>query len=242
MYRLATLLFFLVTGNIFAELLVVHADAECRLSVDGKSHGTLMPGKKVQLKLIAGEHHIEATPLAGGTKWLQAVTIQAASSSTPHVLNILVGQPHDYWIDPSTGLMWTATDNGSGLSWGQAQRYCSELSQDGFKDWTLPGIEQLQDLFTGASESAKGTSRAPDETSNSAKASGLGVPVLRVFPIDAGGFHIKGPFKLSGWQWSSSFGQQPGEGWAFDFGDGGRASVAAGDSGLNRALCVRPAR
>ena len=210
MYRLATLLFFLVTGNIFAELLVVHADAECRLSVDGKSHGTLMPGKKVQLKLIAGEHHIEATPLAGGTKWLQAVTIQAASSSTPHVLNILVGQPHDYWIDPSTGLMWTATDNGSGLSWGQAQRYCSELSQDGFKDWTLPGIEQLQDLFTGA--------------------------------IDAGGFHIKGPFKLSGWQWSSSFGQQPGEGWAFDFCDGGRASVAAGDSGLNRALCVRPAK
>jgi hypothetical protein len=122
-------------------------------------------------------------------------------------LNVFAGKPHDYWIDPSTSLMWTAADNGSGLSWGQARRYCSELRQDGFKDWALPGIEQLQDLFTSST--------------------------------DSGGFHVKGPLKLSGWQWSSSPGQQPGEGWAFDFGDGGRASVAAGDSGLNRALCVR---
>jgi hypothetical protein len=53
------------------------------------------------------------------------------------------------------------------------------------------------------------------------------------------GYHVTGPIKLSGWQWSATPGKQEGEGWAFDFGDGGRASVAAGDSGLNRALCVR---
>ena len=29
----------------------------------------------------------------------------------------------DYWNDPDTHLMWTAVDNGSGLSWIQAQRY-----------------------------------------------------------------------------------------------------------------------
>lgn len=56
-----------------------------------------------------------------------------------------------------------------------------------------------------------------------------------------GGYHVKGPIKLTGWQWSSTTGQQAGEGWALDFGDGGRASVPAGDSGLNRALCVRHA-
>ncbi len=55
------------------------------------------------------------------------------------------------------------------------------------------------------------------------------------------GYHIRGPLKLTGWQWSSTPGIQEGEGWALDFGDGGRASVAAGDSGLNRALCVRTA-
>ncbi len=56
------------------------------------------------------------------------------------------------------------------------------------------------------------------------------------------GRHIKGPIRITGWEWSSTPGQQDGEGWAFDFGDGGRASVAAGDSGLNRTLCVRGRR
>jgi hypothetical protein len=53
------------------------------------------------------------------------------------------------------------------------------------------------------------------------------------------GYRLRAPLKLSGWQWSSTPGLQKGEGWALDFGDGGRASVADGDSGLNRALCVR---
>lgn len=60
-------------------------------------------------------------------------------------------------------------------------------------------------------------------------------------PADESGRHIRGPTKLTGWAWSSSEGRESGERWALDFGDGGRASVATGDSGLNRALCVRPA-
>jgi hypothetical protein len=123
-------------------------------------------------------------------------------------LTITVKADHDYWVDADTNLMWTAADNGSGLSWHQALRYCAELSLVGFTDWTLPGIEDLQGLFNAS-------------------------------PSNNSGFHIKGPLKLTGWQWSSTPGQQTGEGWALDFGDGGRASVAAGDSGLNRALCVR---
>jgi hypothetical protein len=53
------------------------------------------------------------------------------------------------------------------------------------------------------------------------------------------GFRIAAPIKLTGWAWSSSPGAEPGEAWALDFGDGARASVVMGDSGLNRALCVR---
>jgi Protein of unknown function (DUF1566) len=55
---------------------------------------------------------------------------------------------------------------------------------------------------------------------------------------NADGYRITGPIKLTGWQWSSSPGTEKGEAWAIDFGDGGRASVVMGDSGLNRALCV----
>jgi Protein of unknown function (DUF1566) len=105
--------------------------------------------------------------------------------------------------------MWTAADNGSGLSWIQAQRYCKNLTLNGFKDWVLPSIEDLQGLVGVADSQST--------------------------------YRIKAPIKLTGWEWSSTPGKQDGEGWTLDFGDGGRASVAAGDSGLNRALCVRHA-
>jgi hypothetical protein len=111
------------------------------------------------------------------------------------------------WIDPETHLMWTLADNGYGVSWLQAQRYCRDLKLGGLHDWKLPSIDDLQ-VLVGQS-SGQGT------------------------------YRIKGPIKLTGWQWSSTPGQHSGEGWALDFGDGARASVAAGDSGLNRALCVR---
>jgi hypothetical protein len=60
-------------------------------------------------------------------------------------------------------------------------------------------------------------------------------------PGDDHGHHTIGPLKITGWAWSSTAGQQRGEQWALDFGDGGRASAVTGDSGLNRALCVQGA-
>jgi hypothetical protein len=116
-------------------------------------------------------------------------------------------QDRNYWIDPGTHLMWAATDNGSGVGLSQAKRYCGESNLGGFKDWRLPSIEELQQIFGGSA--------------------------------NQNGRQIKGPIKLTGWEWSSTPGEQEGEGWALDFGDGAKASVAAGDSGLNRALCVR---
>jgi Protein of unknown function (DUF1566) len=121
----------------------------------------------------------------------------------------LAADKAEIWIDPSTDLMWTAADNGSGVSLKQAERYCRGSKLNGFSDWTLPSIEDLQGLVGDA------------QSQNA--------------------YRIKGPIKLTGWQWSSTPGKQDGEGWALDFGDGARASVAAGDSGLNRALCIRHA-
>jgi hypothetical protein len=187
--------------------LVVHADAECRLLVDGKAQGTVASGQSLELQVPAGKHELKAIASAGGTKWERSITI--GDSDAHQELTIHFDTGHDYWVDLTTKLMWTVADNGSGLSWRQALRYCSELSVAGYRDWALPAIDDLQGIFE---------------------------PTL-----NQGGFHVKGPFKLTGWQWSSTPGAQKGEGWAFDFGDGGRASVAAGDSGLNRALCVRHA-
>lgn len=113
------------------------------------------------------------------------------------------------WTDPDTHLDWVVSDNGSGISLKQASQYCRDLRIGGFKNWTLPSIDELQTLFGGEA--------------------------------NQNGRRVKGPIKLTGWEWSSTPGQQQGEGWVLDFGDGARASVAAGDSGLNRALCVRVA-
>jgi hypothetical protein len=115
--------------------------------------------------------------------------------------------PEPIWIDPNTGLTWPTADNGSGVSLSQAVYYCSNLTLAGYKDWTLPAIDDLQRLFGG--------------------------------PADENGHHVLGAIKLTGWAWSSTPGNEPGEEWSLDFGDGGRASVVNGDSGLNRALCVR---
>ncbi len=58
-------------------------------------------------------------------------------------------------------------------------------------------------------------------------------------PANSAGFHVLGPIKLTGWQWNSTPGKEKGEAWGLDFGDGGRASLVMGDSGLNRVSCVR---
>jgi hypothetical protein len=185
--------------------LIIRTDAACKLIVDGKPRRALTPDKTLRVKLPLGEHLIEAAPSAGGNKWQK--TIALTKQAPQQELTISLGASLGFWIDPSSKLTWTAADNGSGLSWRQAQRYCRELTLAGFKDWTLPSIDDLQEISTVASND--------------------------------NGYRIKGPLKLTGWQWSATLGTQKGEGWAFDFGDDGRASVAAGDSGLNRALCIR---
>lgn len=190
----------------------VRTDLDCHWSVDGEPKGTLAAGDGVSVSLPVGDHRIEAVPVAGGPHWEDTVSLAEPGEKTLNIaLKTIVEfaetQTRGYWIDPNTKLMWAAADNGSGVSQSQAAYYCRFLKASGYKDWTLPGIDDLQKLFGG--------------------------------PGNTSGYHIVGPLKLTGWQWSSSPGKEPGEEWALDFGDGGRASVVTGDSGLNRALCVR---
>jgi hypothetical protein len=49
-----------------------------------------------------------------------------------------------YSIDPSTGLMWAAKDNGKDVHLGEALKYCRDLRAAGYSDWRLPAIDELQ--------------------------------------------------------------------------------------------------
>lgn len=204
--------YLLQTARGQAASLVVRTDLECRLSIDGLAKSVLKSSGEIRVDLKPGEHRIAAVPVAGGAAWETTVELSAADA---HVLSIPLrasvaraeAKSRGYWVNPKTQLMWTADDNGFGVSWSQAAYYCRTLTLAGHTGWTLPTIDELHGLFGG--------------------------------PANQSGHHIAGPIKLTGWQWSASPGQEPGQHWALDFGNGARASAVTGDSGLNRALCVR---
>ena len=45
------------------------------------------------------------------------------------------------------GLMWTAEDNGQDIDWNNSSAYCEELTLDGFTDWGLATVSQLESLY-----------------------------------------------------------------------------------------------
>lgn len=196
-------------------MLAIHADLPARVEIDGTPGGSVQPGTPLQIRTSPGEHLILATPEAGGPAWRKAVTVSSALPNALHIplrthLRRVEIQKTGYWQDDRTALVWAAVDSGSGVTVSQAHSYCRQLAAGGFRDWRLPDIGELQTLFGGSTA-----------------------------PSDERGFRLVAPLKLSGWSWSTNQGNEPAENWTLDLGDGARASVAAGDAGLNRALCVR---
>ncbi len=195
--------------------LTISTDVAARLELDGQSVGQVDPGTPLRVETRPGDHQLTATPNDGGPTWRKQVFLTSAVPANiaiplrSHLLRTEI-QKAGYWRDPRTKLIWAAADSGSGLTWSQANTYCRALTSGGFHDWRLPDIEEAQTLFGGFTLTA-----------------------------DERGFRLVAPLKLSGWSWSRNQGREPAENWTLDLGDGARASVAAGDAGLNRALCVR---
>ncbi|MGA3133802.1 MAG: DUF1566 domain-containing protein [Terracidiphilus sp.] len=135
-------------------------------------------------------------------------------------------QSRGYWVDPSTGLMWAAKDNGKDLNWHKAMDYCSDLRLAGYSDWRLPAIDELEVIYE-----------------KNAKASGE-IPGTRKREAFSYTFDIKGNIFLTGNPWSSSRiddspGHPPEYGWFVYFNQGSRIYERLSDSHSKRALCVR---
>lgn len=154
---------------------------------------------------------------------IMAMTI-GAQSSTAEKDATQEMQARDYWIDPSTGLMWAAKDNGNDITWGKAIKYCSNLRLAGYSDWRLPTVDELEGIYDG---------------------SGFAAPP----PANGGEWALAGKAKgrvlLTGsLEWSSSRvlddrGRRTGYAWQFDFPHGRRWHEPLGYYGSKRALCVR---
>ena len=130
----------------------------------------------------------------------------------------------EYWVDPSTGLMWAGKDNGKDVTWPEANKYCHDMRLAGYSDWRLATIDELQGIYDPAAEAL---GRVSSQT---------GRPLR---------FHVKGNLFLTGDQWSSTRrnddrGRPIGFAWRFDFNNGVRFGYDhLGYSRLKRALCVR---
>jgi len=133
-------------------------------------------------------------------------------------------QVREYWTDPSTGLMWTAKDNGNDIKWGNAMKYCQNLSLAGYSDWRLPSIEELEGIYDD---------------------SGFNAPHPKDVVLALAG-RAKGGLLLTGArEWSSSRtlddrGHRTGIAWQYDFPHGMRWRYdPIGYTNNLRALCVR---
>jgi hypothetical protein len=138
-------------------------------------------------------------------------------------------QARGYWVDPSSGLMWAANDNGKNVNWHQATSYCRDLRVGGYGDWRLATIDQLEELIDLKAY-------APEH---------VGTSSILHFNM---GSKVHGGLLVTGKEWSSSQnvddrGKLIGNAWWFDFVNV-RRSDDDGDIGLRdsydkRALCVR---
>ncbi len=190
----------------------VVSDLEAVLELDGKPVGAIAANQRTEWETAPGEHQLVAHPVSGGAPWRKLVLVSAAL-------------PTHVQIPLKSHLLR------------------GEIQKLGY--WQDPRTS----LYWAAADNGSGVtvSQAKHYCANLqiAGLQGWQLPAIQELQslfggsADERGFRVVAPLKLSGWAWSSTQGNEEAENWALDFGDGARASVAAGDAGLNRALCLR---
>ena len=93
---------------------------------------------------------VQALALLTALFWMPASLLSQARAVDTRLL--------EYWMDPSTGLMWAAKDNGRDVNWRRALKYCLDLRVAGYADWRLPTIGELRSIYDPL---AKGRARSP---------------------------------------------------------------------------------
>lgn len=154
-----------------------------------------------------------------------AATLASAQSSTEDQTSAQQTQVRGYWVDPSTGLMWTGKDNGKDVSWKGAVKYCRDLRLARYSDWRLATLQELEGIYDKNAESP-----------------GLAGPPKKPRAFT---WHVKGNLFLTGNQWSSTQladdrGHPSGYARRFDFNEG--RSFDGDELWFHtnkRALCVR---
>jgi hypothetical protein len=107
----------------------------CLKDADNPSSFVMTPAGDYILVLLKDGRH----GMIPKTAYLESVRIQPPLSELT-------------WIDTSTKLRWTLTDNGSDINWYEAKEYCGTLTSGGLAGWRLPTIAELATIWTEYNE------------------------------------------------------------------------------------------
>jgi hypothetical protein len=121
--------------------MLVSTDAKCTWTLDGVPQGVLTPDDMKLVKISAGDHVLTAASIDGVSTFQKTVTV---TSSLQGVVKFPLARNYPVWNDPSTGLIWTRSDNTADVAWPQAAEYCNNLQLAGQSGWRLPTIDELQ--------------------------------------------------------------------------------------------------
>jgi hypothetical protein len=123
-------------------------------------------------------------------------------------------------LDTRTNLIWAAKDNGSGINWQDAKKYCENYRGGGYTDWRMPTLNELAGLYDKAKTYK---SECPDS-----KVSGADVHLTELIRLTC----------VAPWA-SETSGTCA---WQFDLNGGGRYCFPPVNGPIYRALPVRSSK
>lgn len=151
--------------------------------LSASSHGALANNRIIDGQMASSTLYVSTTmgnqatvfgfnPIDGRIKGYPTTSIVPEDGQTKHFYVLYVRGNTSYGnnqfvdngdgtiTDTATELMWTQSDNGTGVLWENALSYAENDTSGGYSDWRLPNTKELQSLID--------YSRSPATTSSAA--------------------------------------------------------------------------
>lgn len=163
-----------------APVLVVTADMDCTLELDGEVLGTLQKDIVQEFRVRSGDHLLQAFP-AGieGPTWKETLkapdtgrvvavvelidVVAAWNESQANATEGRFAVGDSSIVDHETGLAWTKNVSPA-MRWTEVAGYCERQRTDGASQWRLPTIDELSKLYHPDHPAPRQESTRPETT------------------------------------------------------------------------------
>lgn len=106
-----------------------------------------MNGNNTMFGVNFGDGRIKGYPIDNiSGKGAKGFYVMYVRGNTSYGINNYQDNGDGTITDKATGLMWMQNDNGKGVLWKDALSYAENFVFDGYSDWRLPDIKELQSI------------------------------------------------------------------------------------------------